>query len=109
MLDIYLTMEELFHPDLKDISLEQVFRALGDPVRFAAIKELLANSDEEKACGTYNYTVTKATFSHHLQILRESGILFMRLEGTRKYTSLRTKELNKRFPGLLDLLKKDLR
>lgn len=97
-------MEELFHPKLKDVTIEQVLKALGDPVRLAAIKELLDSEGEEKACGTFNYSVTKATFSHHLQILREAGILKTRLEGTRKYISLRTKELNKRFPGLLDFI-----
>lgn len=99
-------MEELFHPKLKDITLEQVFKALGDPVRLAAVKELLNSKDQEKACGTFTYSVTKATFSHHIQILREAGIFWTRIEGTRKFTSIRTKELNKRFPGLLDLLKK---
>ncbi len=104
MLDIYLTMSKLDHPDLKDIELEQVFKALGDPVRLAAVKELLTALDEEKACGTFNYTVTKATFSHHLQILREAGLIRMREEGTRKFISLRTKELGKKFPGLFDLI-----
>lgn len=104
MLDMYLTMEELFHPKLKDITIEQVLKALGDPVRLAAIKELLEAESEEKPCGTFNYSVTKATFSHHLQILREAGVLNMRLEGARKYISIRTKDLNKRFPGLLDFI-----
>lgn len=84
--------------------MEQVLKALGDPVRLAAIRELLESEGEEKACGTFNYSVTKATFSHHLQILREAGILKMRLEGARKYISLRTKELNTRFPGLLNVI-----
>ena len=97
-------MERLDHPPLKDIKLEQIFKALGDPVRLAAVKELLKADGEEKACGTFNYTVTKATFSHHLQILREAGIIRTREEGTRKYTSLRSKELNKQFPGLFQLL-----
>ena len=94
-------MEELEHPHFKNVTLEQVFKALGDPVRLAAVKELLAAKGGEKACGTFNYAVTKATFSHHIQILREAGIIFTRVEGTRKYTSLRAKELNKQFPGLL--------
>lgn len=98
-------MEEIFHPILKDISLEQVFKALGDPVRFAAVKELLDAEGEEKVCGTFNYTVTKATFSHHLQILREAGIIWTRVEGTRKFISVRSKDLNKRFPGLIPLIK----
>lgn len=99
-------MEELFHPKLKDITLEQVLKALGDPVRLSAVKELMEEAGEEKACGTFNYTVTKATFSHHLQILREAGVVHMRLEGTRKYISVRSGELNKRFPGLLNLITK---
>ncbi len=94
------------HPKLKDISVEQVFKALGDPVRFAAVTELLEAEGQEKACGTFQYQVTKATFSHHLQILREAGIIWMRCEGTRKFTSLRSKELDKKFPGLLKLLLK---
>lgn len=97
-------MEHIDHPHLKDVSLEQVFKALGDPVRLAAVKELLQAKGEEKACGTFNYTVTKATFSHHLQILREAGLIWTRLEGTRKFTSLRTKDLSKRFPGLLEFI-----
>lgn len=97
-------MEELNHPKLKDVTLEQVLKALGDPVRLATVKELLNAEGEEKACGTFNYTVTKATFSHHLQILREAGIIKTRFEGTRKFSSIRSNELNKRFPGLLDFI-----
>jgi DNA-binding transcriptional ArsR family regulator len=94
-------MDPLKHPHLKDVTLEQIFKALGDPVRLSAVKELLAAKGGEIACGTFTHGVTKATFSHHVQILREAGIIFTRVEGTRKYTSLRSKELNKQFPGLL--------
>jgi DNA-binding transcriptional ArsR family regulator len=98
-------METLKHPDLNHVSLEQVFKALGDPVRLNAVKELLATKGGEIACGTFTHRVTKATFSHHIQILREAGIIFTRVEGTRKFTSLRTKELNRQFPGLLAFIK----
>lgn len=91
---------------MKDITLEQIFKALGDPVRLAAVQELLAADGEEKTCGTFTHAVTKATFSHHIQTLRESGIVRTRVEGTRKFISLRSKELNKRFPGLLDFIQK---
>jgi DNA-binding transcriptional ArsR family regulator len=99
-------MDELLQPNLDEVSLERVLKALGDPVRLATVQELLAAKNEEKPCGTFNYTVTKATFSHHLQILREAGVIQTRVEGTRKYTSLRSKELNKRFPGLLSALQR---
>jgi DNA-binding transcriptional ArsR family regulator len=97
-------METISHPNLKSITLEQVLKALGDPVRISIVKQLLTAPDEEKACGTFDYTITKATFSHHLQILREAGIIRTRQEGTRRMTSLRTTELKKRFPGLLELV-----
>lgn len=99
-------MDELIHPSLKDVTLEQVLKALGDPVRLSAVRELLAAKGEEIACGNFTYSVTKATFSHHLQILREAGITSTRVEGTRKFTSLRSKELEKRFPGLLAVVAK---
>jgi len=105
LLDKYLTMESITHPQLKSIALEQVLKALGDPVRISIVKQLLVSPGEEKACGTFDYTITKATFSHHLQILREAGVIRTRQEGTRRMTSLRTEDLKKRFPGLMDLIK----
>lgn len=99
-------METISHPQLKDITLEQVLKALSDPVRLSAVRELISAKGAEKACGTFNYTVTKATFSHHLQILREAGIIWTRIEGKNKFTSLRTKELEKHFPGLLGVIAK---
>ncbi|MNJ96756.1 Helix-turn-helix domain protein [compost metagenome] len=104
LLDIYLTMEASSHPKLKDISLEQVLKALGDPVRISIVRELLKTTNEEKACGTFDYSVTKATFSHHMQILREAGVVKTRQEGTKKMTSLRSEDLKKRFPGLLEMI-----
>lgn len=97
-------MEAIDHPNLKSITLEQVLKALGDPVRISIVKQLLATPDGEKACGTFDYTITKATFSHHLQILREAGVIRTRQEGTRRMTSLRATELKKRFPGLIELV-----
>ena len=108
MLDIYLTMEAIIHPKLKDVTLEQVLKALGDPVRISAVKQLLAMKGEEKVCGTFEYSITKATFSHHLKILREAGLIRFRDEGTRRFVSLRMPEVKKRFPGLMEMLEKDL-
>ena len=90
----------------KNLSLEGIMRALGDPVRLSVVLQLLASCGQEKACGTFDYVVTKATFSHHLKILHEAGITQNRQEGTRKLTSLRLKDLDKRFPGLLEFLSK---
>ncbi len=88
------------------ISLEQVMKALGDPVRLRAVKQLLEADGEEKACGTFDYEVTKATFSHHIKILEDAGLIQTRLEGTRKFVSVKSAELKKKFPGLLELVSK---
>ena len=88
----------------KKNTLEQVMRALGDPIRLSVVRQLLKAEGQEMACGSFEYSVTKATFSHHLKILREAGITESRQEGTKKLTSLRLRELEAEFPGLLKLL-----
>jgi DNA-binding transcriptional ArsR family regulator len=40
--------------------------------------------------------------SHHLRVLREAGLTRTRVEGTRRYVSLRREDLQARFPGLLE-------
>lgn len=85
-------------------TLEQVLKALGDPVRLSVVRQLLQAEGLEKACGTFEYDVTKATFSHHLKILADAGITQSRQEGTRKLTSLERRELDEAYPGLLELL-----
>ena len=86
------------------MTLEQVMKALGDPVRLSVVRQLIDADGKEKACGTFEYTVSKATFSHHLKILREAGIVQTRQDGTRKMTSLCGDRLGRRFPGLLGLV-----
>lgn len=88
----------------RKISLDQVLKALGDPVRLSAVRQLLAADGREKACGTFDYKVTKATFSHHIAILEEAGIVQARHEGTRRFLSLRLVELERKFPGLMGLV-----
>jgi DNA-binding transcriptional ArsR family regulator len=46
--------------------------------------------------------MSKSTFSHHLRILREAGIVSKRVEGTKGYMCLRKDDLDTRFPGLMD-------
>lgn len=81
-------------------------KALGDPVRLSVVEQLLSADNQEMACGSFKHNLTKATFSHHMDILREAEIVQSRHEGTRKMTSLKSEQLNKQFPGLLNLIKK---
>ena len=48
--------------------------------------------------------MTKSTFSHHLRILREAGVLTKRIQGTKGYTRVRKDDLDRRFPGLIDAI-----
>src|SRR5918996_124077 len=45
--------------------------------------------------------LSKATLSHHFRVLRESGVVRTRPEGRKRLLSLRTDDLDARFPGLL--------
>jgi len=91
-------------PKMKDVTLERVLKALADPVRLSIVKQLMKAAGGEKACGTFAHDLTKATFSHHVKILVEAGVLRKRQEGTRQMTSLRRAELDKKFPGLLEMV-----
>lgn len=93
-------MTDLHHPDLSDVELPAVLQALGDPVRLQIVQALAAEG--ERACGTIELDVSKATRSHHLKVLREAGVTATRPQGTKKFVSLRRDELEARFPGLLE-------
>jgi DNA-binding transcriptional ArsR family regulator len=97
-------MEIIPQPKLKDVPLDLILKALGDPVRISIVKQLLAAANQEKACGTFDYSVTKATFSHHMKILQEAGVIRKRQDGTKVMTSVRIEDLEKRCPGLLDMI-----
>lgn len=79
-------------------------KALGDPVRLSVLRQLHNAEGREKTCGTFDYEVTKATFSHHIKILLDAGLIKERYEGTRKFISINTEEIKRAFPGLLDLV-----
>jgi DNA-binding transcriptional ArsR family regulator len=92
--------EGLAHPDLAEIELEAVLHALSDPVRLQIVRQLAAGG--ECTCKAFELPVTKSTATHHFRVLRESGIVHQRIEGTTRLNALRRGELDARFPGLLD-------
>jgi DNA-binding transcriptional ArsR family regulator len=47
-------------------------------------------------------SIAKSTLSNHFRILRESGMIYSRKEGTQFLNTLRSADLEARFPGLLD-------
>jgi DNA-binding transcriptional ArsR family regulator len=95
-------MRPIYHPDKVDISLTGVLYALGDPVRLEIVKRLAIES--ELPCAAIDVAVAKSTLSHHFKILRETGVIACRKQGTQHLNSLRREDLSDRFPGLLEAI-----
>ena len=91
---------EVFEPELANVTLETAMQALADQTRIEIIRVLA--SEGERVCGTLDLGLSKATRSHHFKILREAGITHTRTEGTTRNVSLRRDEFEARFPGLLE-------
>jgi len=68
------------------------------------VRELMKARGRALACNEVRLDISKATRSHHFEVLRAAGIIHTETEGTKCRTSLRRQELNKRFPGLLKLI-----
>ena len=88
-------------PARDEMDLVEVLQALGDPIRLQIVR-ILHRADGAIACNEIPIPVTKSTGSHHLRVLREAGVVTAQVEGTRRYYTLRSDDLDDRFPGLLD-------
>ena len=91
---------DIHHPSVDEIELTAVMHALSDPARLEVVRTLAAES--ERACGSFELGVSKATASHHFKVLREAGLTRKRVEGAHHFLTLRREDLDARFPGLLD-------
>lgn len=79
-------------------------QALSDPCRIAIVRQLLQAKGRALACNEVKLKISKATRSHHFEVLREAGIIATKVEGTKCMTSLRDRDFNKAFPGLLKIV-----
>lgn len=91
------------HPSADKVSLQRLMEALVDPVRRSVIAQL-AQADEDLSCGAFELPVTRSTATHHFNMLREAGVIRQYYVGTTKMNTLRTGDLDERFPGLLTAL-----
>jgi len=101
-------MRPLYHPHKNDLSLAGVLYALGDPVRLELVRQL-AEKGELPCCAILSEPIAKSTLSHHFKVLRESGVIYSRKEGTQHMNSLRREDLDDRFPGLLTVVLKEVK
>jgi DNA-binding transcriptional ArsR family regulator len=99
-------MRALKHPPAADIELERVLYALSDPLRLAIARQL--DQQGEATCGALDGGRPKSSMSHHFRVLRDSGVVRTRTDGTAHMNELRRAELDGLFPGLLDAILRPL-
>ena len=99
------TREKIPHPDADAIDLATVMRTVGDPLRLDIVR-LLADG-REMNCQDLQRAVRPArprpapTTSG---CCARPGVTRTRAEGTQRFISLRRDDLERRFPGLVDVL-----
>lgn len=87
------------------LALGVVLSALADNSRRRVIAELARGADDaERACGSFDLPMAKATKTHHFKVLREAGLISQRNHGNGSAVTLRRDEIEQDLPGLLDLL-----
>jgi len=94
-------MEDYPVPDLADIEVVDVLRALSDPLRLQILRVLADGGAHPKGASDWGCDVTKATMSHHFRVLREAGLTTTHVDGRRHTVHLRRAALDARFPGLI--------
>ena len=85
-----------------DIDLFAAMAALSHPVRRAIV--LSVASAPGSSCGSGDFGISKSALTHHWRVLREAGLIRQDPDGTRHRSWLRRDELDRRFPGFLDLV-----
>lgn len=91
-------MKRLPEPHQDQLDLSRVLRALSDPTRRSILHAL---SSGPQPCNSFEVSIAKSTLSQHLKLLQESGLTHTDVQGRTHLTSLRTTDVEARFPGLL--------
>lgn len=86
-----------------------ILHALADPVRLAIVSELM-KADTGMNCtettARLDLLMPKSTCSQHYRVLREAGIIESERKGVELASRVRLRELESRFPGLLQSILK---
>nr|AGU11688.1 hypothetical protein [uncultured organism] len=99
------------HPEVAELTLPAVLFALSDPVRLEIVGQLAGWQEGTPpfVCASVGPQMPKSTRSHHLKVLRESGVTYSVQSGRQRQLSLRREDLDARWPGLLDAVLADVR
>src|SRR3981189_117993 len=97
-------MRPLFHPSLKEITVQGILYALSDPVRVRIYAEL-AQADSAMNCTAFvshgDLTLPKSTLSQHFKVLREAGLIRSERQGVQMHNTTRCAELKERLGDVL--------
>jgi DNA-binding transcriptional ArsR family regulator len=97
-------MKPLYHPAIKDVTVEGLLYALSDPIRVQIYAEI-AKADCPKMCSAFlefkNIKLSKSTLSYHFRILREAGLIRSVRQGTKMHNVTRCDELQTKFGVML--------
>ncbi|MFI7167290.1 ArsR/SmtB family transcription factor [Rhodococcus erythropolis] len=96
------TSSPLVHPETESLDLFKIMSALTDETRLTIVVTLAASPG--LACSGFTQDVTASVLTRHFRVLRESGVIRQHDVGTRRINTLRKDDLDRRFPGLLDLV-----
>ena len=91
-------------PDMADVDLVCVLRALGDPIRLGIVRVLADGQPHPKSMELWDVDVQKSTMAHHFKTMRECGLTRTIVDGRNHEIQLRRAELDEKFPGLIDAL-----
>lgn len=93
-------------PEMAQVDLDRVLKALADPARRRVVLELLAEGGGgERACSSFDLPVSKSTRTHHWRVLREAGLIRQRDAGNGTYVRLRA-DFEAHYPGILATIAK---
>ena len=97
-------MDDAAEPSASEFDLPRVLAALADRHRLAVVRLVAVNGESwcSRVMQDAGLEMSKSTFSHHLRILREAGVVTKRQQGTKSYVCVRKDDLDSRFPGLID-------
>ena len=91
-------------PDMADVSLVDIMRALSDPTRLRIVQVLADGNEHPKTTDIWGFEVQKSTMAHHWKTLREAGLTRTLVDGRTHSIQLRRAELDAKFPGLIAAL-----
>jgi DNA-binding transcriptional ArsR family regulator len=96
--------EKIHHPATESLDLATIMRTVGDPSRLEIVR--LLGDGQTRICNDIAAEIglPTSTCSYHLRLLREAGVTRAQAHGTQRLISLRSGDLEARFPGLMRVL-----